>query len=309
MPRTNYALATDVIRRFDPTLTQATINSDDFVGYEDVDTIQSRIGGVESTFESRTDTALREVRAGSVGAPGTYEYLDAKRTWNFPTSYWLENTDVLPFDASQGDKIEVRTARDNWRDITNDDGSRYVLVDPRQGKLEFYSRLRHTIQFRVRPGVRFLRLTYRYGALGGDRTSGGETTLSEQLTGDTTTTVDVADASRLPAGEYTMLVGGSEYVGARVADASANTVEITDRGRRRTDRHQDHASGATLHYCPMVVREAVAAKTARELIIYDDYTDWMVEGSNAFDKQGKLDEWEQEWERAVARFDESGGYA
>lgn len=303
MPRTNYVLPIDVTRRFDPTTKQTDLDSNDYITVEDLDTINARIEGVESAFESDTETALRERRVGSKGSSGTWEYLEAKRSHQFPTVYTLGQSNVLPIDSSKGDKIEVRTSRDSWRDITADEGSRWVLVDPRQGKLEFYSRLRHTIQFRVRPGVRFIRLTYRHGALGGDSTRGGQTDLGQSVSGSATPTgVSVDDASRLPPGGGTMLLGGAEYVRVENVDPAADTVDIAERGLRRTDETTAHSSGDALHYCPMKVREAIAGKCAAELAMVENFVDQLTNTGDTLDLNQKIDRWETEYQNAVARY-------
>lgn len=306
MARTHYALATDVIRRFDPTLTQTDLQSDDFIGYDDLDAVQSRLEGVESTFERETEHALREVRVGA--GSGSYEYHGASPL-SFPLHVFLDHRNIVPLDAAAGDVLEVRTGREQWTDITAKEGDEWAM-NHRLGKLTLYRYpgFGHLPTFH-RINERFVRLSYRYGALGGDQNAGGETTISEQVSGGSTPTVDVADANRLPRGAYTMLLGGSEYVGAQVADPSADTVEITERGRRRTDGQQTHASGATLHYCPLAVREAIAAKTAQELVIYDDFVDRLVDTGDTIGSDKKLDEWESEWNRTVAQFSDSMGYA
>lgn len=303
MPRTNYCLPIDAARRFDPTVTSSDLSSNNYIGVEDLETIRSRIEGVESQFENDTGTALREVRVGSKATPATWEKLKAKRSHQFPTTYTLDHSNVLPLDSSKGDAIEVRTSRDSWRDITSDEGSRWVLVEPRRGKLEFYSRLRHTIQFRVRPGVPFIRITYRHGALGGSATDGGQTSLSTSVSsGATPTGVSVADASRLPNEGGTMLLGGEEYVRVTNIDPSSDTVDISGRGLRRTDDQTSHNSGDTLHYCPMRVREAIAAMTAVELAQIENFADQLVDTGSQLDLGSKTEKWEQEYQNAVARF-------
>lgn len=301
MARTTYALATDVTRRFDPTLTQSQLESDDFIGQDDLDTIRSRLEGVESTWDHEA-TPMRAVPVGSRDAP---QYFDAKGS-PWPVTIYLDHRNVAPLDPNQGDFIKTRTGRDDYSDITGREGSAWVAdYDmgvitvyryPGAGQLPAFHRIRD----------RFVKIAYHLGA-GGDFAAAGQTTLAEDVSADATPTVSVTDVDRLPrSGEYTMLLGGAEYVGARVADLDAGTVELTARGRRRTDAQQAHASGTTLHYCPMTVREAVAAKTARELVIYDDYTDWLVEGSEAFDRQSKLDAWDSEWTQALGNFSTTG---
>lgn len=304
MPRTNYCLPVDVVRRFDPQVSQEDLTVGNYLDASATDRISARIEGVESAFETQTGTALRTVAVGSAGDTNTYEYLDAKRGWHFPVRYTLDHRNVLPISSADGDVVEVRTARNSWDDITADEGSRWVLIDNRQGKLEFYSRLQHTVQFRVRPGVRFIRLRYRYGGLGGSPTDGGETTIQSGLSGQSTpSSLSVGDASRLPAGGGTMLVGGTEYVRVTNVDASNDQVDIAERGLRLTDASESHSSGDTLHYCPMHVREAIAARAAMELQQYDVFVDQLVEtGNEGLPIADKMESWRREWDTAVARY-------
>ncbi|MFB6189337.1 MAG: hypothetical protein ABEI57_05590, partial [Halapricum sp.] len=276
------------------------------IGHEDVDKVNARIEGVEAKFESETSNALREVRVGSVGEPATYEYYGNKYWKYSPATVYLDHRNILPIDPAQGDALEIRIGRDNWRDITGEEGQRWT-ANYRKGKLEIYSRLRQSTRYRNINDDRFVRLTYRYGSLGGDRNSGGETTLAQSLATDVTGQVDVANVSRLPASGGTMLLGGAEYVSIETVDPQADTVTIRERGLRAT-QSVAFESGDTLHYCPMNVREGIAAKAARELVLYDDWTDELVEAGTVPQPQAKLDEWEQEWNQTVARYAEMDYY-
>ena len=205
MSRTHYALASDVIRRFDPTLTQAALQSDDFIGHDDLDAVQSRLEGVESTFERETNNALREVRVGA--GTGSYEYYGASPL-SFPIHIFLDHRNIVPLDAAQGDVLEVRTGRDQWTDITAQEGDEWAM-DYRLGKLTMYRYpgRGHLPTFR-RLHERFVRTSYRYGALGGDQNAGGETTTTAQISGGNTPTVGVSGI--VPSRE-TPSAAGREY--------------------------------------------------------------------------------------------------
>lgn len=305
MPRLYYATPLDVLRRFDPQLSQAALNNGEHIGNNDEEQVISRIEGVQHTFE-REGRPFREVRVG--GGPGTYVYKGLPGR-DFPYHIHLDHFDIVPFDPAAGDVIERRSGRDSWIDITNDEGSDWV-ADYRLGKLTLYAlpgrgHLPMLRQYRDR----FIRLSYRHGAPGGDTQSGGQTTLGESLSGDQTGSVSVADASRLPMGGGTMLVNGTEYVYVSAVDIDADTVTIDDRGLRGSDSSTSHSSGDVLHYCPLSVREAVAAKAAREAVLYDDWTDQLVEtGGGAPAPQAKLEAWESEYQNAVARYSDNIGY-
>lgn len=304
MPRVNYCLPIDVVRRFNPAITQSTIDSDGYLTEDTRDAIASRIEGVESQFETDTGAALREVRVGSQGAPATYETLPAKRGGRMPVTYTLDHRNVHPIDSAQGDTVEVRTGKDSWDDITADAGTRFKLIDPRQGKLEFYSRYRQTVALRIRPGVDgFIRLTYRYGGLGGSPTEGGQTTLGAALSnGATPSNLSVSDASRLPNEGGVMLVNGLEYVRVTNVDTTNDEVDIAERGLRRTASTHDHSSGDILHYCPIRVRESIAAKAAEELVRYDAFVEDLLPSNADIDPTRKLDDWSAEYDRLTARY-------
>jgi len=301
MPRLTYALPMDALRKFDPTMQQSDLDNNAFIGHDDEEIIISRLEGVESKWD-RNATPMRPVRVGGGDAP---KYKSAKGA-GFPVHVYLDHRNVIPFDASQGDMIERRTGRDSWTDITNREGSSWV-ADYEMGKLTLYTLPgRGNLPALRNYRDRFVRLSYRLGA-GGDYISAGQTTLSASLSAGATETVSVANASRLPETGGVMLVGGSEYVEISAVDESADEVTIRSRGLRLSE-DTSHDTGTVIHYCPMDVREAIAAKAARELVIYDDYTDWLVEGSEAFDRRAKLDEWEQEWNSTVASYNGNSGY-
>ena len=310
MAQSPLCLPIDTVRRFDPQQTRDDLENNDFLGdpeFGDSERFRARIEGIEDQFVTDTDTALRPTRVGSVGAPATYEHHDNKYWKHTPSTVYLDHRNIHPIDATQGDAIELRVGINQWRDITADEGERWV-ADYKMGKLELYSRVRGHRGYRNIRDQRFVRLTYRHGALGGDRRYGGQTTLSASLDNrtDPPTTVDVENAARLPSSGGTMLVGGfgGEYVRVGTVDPQANTIEIAAREQRGTTS-TTHDAGAIVHYCPLNVREGIAAATARELVLFSDWADRMVdENENTLSQQAKLDEWKSEFESVVARYTE-----
>lgn len=319
MIRPSYCTPIDVLRRFDPNQTQQDLDRNTLFEDQDTERLRARIDGVGSDFDSRTGNPLRLTREGSPGTPATFEYSDNTYWKRQPSQIYLEHRNVLPFDPEQGDALQIRTGIDNWRDITHDRGDRWT-ANWRMGKLELYARVRGRKRHAMRRGRgdRFVRACYRHGALGGDQRAGGQTTIATALEGSTDgtdpttpTTVDVADASRLPNGGGVLLVTAdgvtTEYVRVGAVDAANDTVMIRSRGARATQAVA-HESGATIHYCPLNVREAVAAQAARELVLFDDWADRAAAPDDVVDSGQKLDTWQTEFEETVAQYTE-GGYA
>jgi len=296
-----YCTDIDVVRKFNPQLGEAALEANDYIQNNDREQIRARIDAVSDKFDENTGRAMREVRVGSPGAPRTYEYYDAQRQRHrYPLEVDLDHQDIVPIDANAGDTLEVRDGRDSWDAITSDEGDEWWL-DYEDGELKIFELLVNRIYFEARD-ERYLRITYRHGALGGGRRRGGQTTLDSQVDDSTsTTTLSVADSARLPADGGVMLVGtgtDAEYVRVSDVDTSTDTLTVT-RGIRATSA-TSHASGAPVHYCPLEVRDAVAAKTARELLRYDDWVDELVEAGQGLGASDKMDAWEQAWTDACA---------
>lgn len=303
MSRPTYCTALDVLRRFDPQIDQTALDGKEFIGNNDEEQVIARIEGVESKFE-REARPLREVRVGA--GPGSYVYKSAKGR-GFPVHVYLDHMQIVPIDPAAGDVIERRTGRDNWVDITNQEGSAWV-ADYRKGKLtvfELPGRGHLPVLRNYRD--RYIRISYRHGALGGDPRAGGQATLGENLTQGQTGTVSVTDAGRLPGTGGTMLIDGAEYVEIAAVDLENNTVDIAARGLRGT-ADAARSSGDILHYCPMDVREAIASLTAREAVLYDDWTDQLIDTASGPKPAPKLDEWKQEFDDAVANYTDNYGY-
>jgi hypothetical protein len=300
MPRLSYALPSDVLRRVDPTATTSDLMDTNVFGAQDRETLRSRLEGVESKWD-RHATPMRPVPVGSRETP---KYHSAKGG-GYPVHIYLEHQHIHPIDASMGDLIERRTGRGSWTDITTQEGSAWT-ADYEMGRLTVYKL----------PGAgalpalrdyrdRFLRVSYHLAA-GGDYSRAGQTTIDGDVSMGTDGTLSVAHASRLPRSGGTMLLGGSEYVHVDSVDHETDEIEIATRGVRRSEKAA-HGSEPVIHYCPMDVREAVAAKAAREFVIVDDLTEWLFDDPN-IDLETKLEEWEAEWQEAVGGYSDNAGY-
>ena len=278
----------DALRKYNPDLSMSDLSDD-----EQAD-IRARLDAVSNEFEDETGRAVRERRTGAPDEPRTWEYHDARRApTNFPLRVDLDHDDVVPIDPSQ-DTIEVRTGRDSWDDITDGENDDWWL-DYNDGQLKIFRFLVQRIYWEA-PDERYLRATYRYGALGGDTSRGGQTTLSSQIS-DSATSFDVDDASRLPTTGI-LLLGDSEYVRLTDIDYSADTITV-DRGVRRTSR-SSHNSGATVHYCPERVRDGVAAKTGMEMINTDMWRDKLISTGDEVSLSEKKSDLQDEWETTLA---------
>jgi len=296
-----YCHLVDVLRKFNPQLSESAIDLDDYIGYEDRAQIRARIDAVSDEFDQQTGTPMRLVRRGSPGDPRTYEYHDADRPdrRTFPLRVDLDGRDIVPLDPDAGDTLEVRQGRDDWDDITDGEGDEWWL-DHETGDLKLFQLLVSRVYWEA-PDERYLRATYRHGALGGGRDRGGQTTLDSQAD-DTATNLSVADAARLPNGGGVMLLGAgddAEYVRVTDVDASTDTLTVS-RGERATTA-TTHESGTPVHYCPLSVRDAVAAKAARELLRYEDWVDDLVEAGDGLGASDKMDAWQQAWQDALAK--------
>lgn len=299
MARTIYALPVDVLRKFDPGLSQEDLDSNSLFGNDDNELIYSYIEAAERKFDNRTGHPFREQRKGTPGEPRTYEKKDAD-FWRYQggTRIWLDHYPVLPLDPAEGDVLEIRTGPDNWRDIAGKEGTLYE-ADWVEGELTIYAS-RYKGTWRNAAFTNNLRISYRHGAFGSDPSEGGQTELTADTTGDGTDTVlEVADASRLPSRGIVNL-GGVEYAHMHDRDLEADTITV-DRGvRYTTAADSELTSGDVVHYCPEDIRDAVAAKAARELIKVDHIGDNLPTPDDDLTFRDLIDDLESEWETAIA---------
>lgn len=293
----------DVYRRFNPQVTESNLDSDSVIGStDDLEIIVASIEGVEGKWNRNA----RPMTPEPVGRGG-WIYKSAKGA-GLPLNIYLDHMWVIPFDAAQGDAIERRTGLDTWTDITSEEGSSWT-ANYRKGKLTLIELPGHgSLPALRRFKDRFIRVTYRVG-LGGEFQVAGLTTLTEQLAQGSTTTIGVDDAQRLPPSGGTMLIDGTEYVEISSVAHDTNELTVASRGLRLTS-DQAHASGVEIHYCPLDVREAVAAKAAQELVRHNDWTDQLVEtgGQATPPAERKLQDWEDEWTGALANYSDNYGY-
>lgn len=299
MARTTYALPVDVIRKFDPGLTQSDLDSNSLFGNDDNELLYSYIEAAERKFDERTGHPFRETRQGVSGEPRTYELKDAD-FWRYQdgTKIWLDHYPAVPLSSTEGDALEIRTGRDTWRDITDDEGTLYE-ADWMEGTITIYA-ARYRGSWRNAAFQNNIRINYRYGAFGGRPGEGGQTELASDTTGDgTDTTLDVTDASRLPPTGIVNL-GGVEYAHMTSRDADADTITVT-RGTRYTDASGSNlTTGDTVHYCPENIRDAVAARAARELIKVDHIGDNLPTPDDDLTFSDLIEDLEKEWSEAIA---------
>lgn len=294
MSESQYCHVVDVLRKFNPQLTEGSLDSGTYIGNADVEQIRARVESVCSEFEDETGRAFRLRREGVPNNPDTYEYPTHSAGKRNPLRVRLNGRDVLPLNPDEGDSLEVRVGRTSWRDVTGLEPRRYELEN-RTGRLTLYRRRLPTLWA---GDGRHVRISYRHGALGGRRKSGGQTTLASSAT-DATTSLDVADAGRLPA-TGVLLIGNDEYVRLQSVDYDTDTLTV-ERGTRATTAAA-HDADVPVHYCPERIRDAVAGRTAQELVRYDDWVEEIIEtDADAVGAKEKIDGWQQEWEDTLAR--------
>jgi hypothetical protein len=172
MARTIYALPVDVLRKFDPGLTQEDLDANALFGNEDTELVRSYIEAAERKFDSRTGHPFRETREGVSGEPRTYEKKDAD-FWKYQdgTKIWLDHYPAVPLNSAEGDALEIRTGRDNWRDVTDDEGTLhedYWMEGTITSHAAQYRGTRRNAALQNN-----IRTRHRYGAFGGHLDEGG----------------------------------------------------------------------------------------------------------------------------------------
>lgn len=295
MPRTFYAHPVDVLGKIVPNFTEQQLNDDELFADKDREWLLAKIEEYEAKLENETAHAWRERRVGSPGHRATYESWDID-FWrhNHGAILWLDHREVVPIDADADDEILLRTGRNNWRDITDREGTLW-RANYDEARIEIFG---HRFRGRWRKAGRRdnVRITYRYGALGGDENRGGETVLNDGVD-DEETELAVQDASRLPA-RGVVLIGGEEYGMLQSVDLDTHTLTVT-RGTRRTDATA-HEAGDVVHYCPPEIRSAVAARVAIEFIQTDHIGDNLPTPDDDLTFSSLIENLRGEWERTLA---------
>ena len=333
MPRTELCLPIDVARTlFDTTVTQAQINANTFQNSSgDRDLLLSMIEDAESEFY---DAVSDQMKVGTVGLPGTRETYEQvtydvsgheqyKRTWtgtgggyrNTERTTNLQKSRILPFDPAEGDEAYLyrgmataNSSDDGWEDVTADQGDIWDIVNNREGRItlspvaiEQSTRgSNHGLSVAGRNRLREVRLaiTYRYGALGGSRSTTAETTLVNSLSQGTTGTVDIGDGTRAPSTSEVVVKIEDEYLSVTF-DPDADTMTILERGVRGTT-DSAHDADDVVFYAPPSVRKAVAAHAAENLVTSSRYSDWLPDTEDDIDKGDMLDQFSDIWTTTIS---------
>jgi len=147
-------------------------------------------------------------------------------------------------------------------------------------------------------------ISYRYGTLGGSRTSAGQTDLGGtgtvlQSSDTDTPTVSVADASRLPTsgGGAVVLLVGDEYIRATV-DAEGDEITVIERAVRGTNV-DSHDAGDRIQFTPGAFRKAVANRAGMGLIQSGRYSAFMPDSEDAIDKGDMLQRMKETWDTTI----------
>lgn len=302
--RTPYCLPVDVLRKFDPTLSQSDLSNDKMFGNDDLEKWRAEVADACDEFDQQTDNAHRLTH---VGRGDSWEYHDAElRKHQGGVKVFLDHMNVLPFDYAEGDRVQIRTTRQNWRDIT-ESTDRYRLNAP-DGILQIFTR-RVSIAGRNRRAMISdnIRVKYRYGALGGTRDRAGQTNLaSGVVAGDST--IDVDNVDRLPRSGL-VLIGSDgtndpEYIRFNGVDETNDQLQNVSRGARGTS-DTAHESGTEVHYCPMDIRKAVAGRVAMEFVRSDDIAGNLSTPDDNVSHSDRIDDWKEDWQNALGKYSEA----
>jgi hypothetical protein len=329
--RTTLALPIDVSRLFDTTVTQAQLNANTFQNSgDDTDLLLSMIEDVEDEFHDATDDTMK---LGTVGIPGTretyeqpaYKISGHKLTKGTFTGVWteylpeqktipLEKERVLPFDPTEGDEIYIYRGLDDslgdgWEDVTDERGTMWDILNHREGTLTFspietaeYLMDYHVgaVSGSVPSFIKRMRfaISYRYGGLGGSRSTTSETTLAADLADSETGTVGVTDGAGFPGTSEIIVKIGREYLSVS-PNPDTDEMDILERGVRGTDA-ASHDADDSIQYTPPAVRKAVASRAAQQLVDSSRYGDWLPDTEDDIDKSDMADSFQATWDKTVS---------
>jgi len=274
----------------------------DNLGSDERQRYRTRGETASQQWDRATGNPMRSVREGAVGEPATWEYHNARDPGYEPVVISLDHGHIQPIDSTAGDQIEVRTGRDSWDDVTDEAGDEFVLLHDR-GQLKLFRFIINRAFFEPRD-ERFVRLTYRHGALGGDRDRGAETTTDGSVSqGDTT--ISVTSAGRFPQPPFVADLGSpTAHERVRVTSVDRNADELTvERGVRGTD-DEAHGDEDVVQYSPDDVREAVAARAAELLTLDDDARPSLPNDGQTTSRSSRADRFRTEWENTAAKYSE-----
>jgi hypothetical protein len=290
------------------------------------------IEDAESEFYERTGDNLKIGRVGVEGQRESYEQPSYKLSGHKLTKgtfsgVWseylpqeqqmmLENQRVLPFDADAGDEVYIYRGlqsggNSRWEDVTDKQGEMWDILDYREGRFVFSpietaeylidlhtGSLAGTVPSFLKR-IRFA-VTYRYGGLGGSRSTPTRTELSAQITDTETGSVNVADGTAFPtagsSGAVVVLID-REYLLVD-PDPPNDSMDIVERGVRGTTA-ASHDSGARVQYTPPSVRKAVASRAGMQLVSSGRYSDWLPDTEDSLDKGDVMDTFEATWTQTI----------
>jgi len=154
-----YATADEVLLALDPDTDPTTVPE------HTRNRAITRAASATEKWINRTGRAFHPVRVGAVDEPRSWEVHDVQdaSSWS-PATVILDNARPMPLDPAEGDAIEIRSGRDQWDDVTDEEGDAWAL-DYRRRRLRVFER-RLAFSRRDDPNTSFVRLTYRYGPLG-----------------------------------------------------------------------------------------------------------------------------------------------
>lgn len=306
--RSSYAVITDVLRVFDPRLDAEELDTDigDYLGPETLEKTQTELEAAESALEAETNTTFRLATYGQDGLYGSYHWIPKDDLINEgshskPTRFYLR-PNLIPFDPDKGDELAYRTGTDSFSTIPE---SQY-MVDWNSGQVELfdvfgrsYFHKRANRHYQSSPIV----ARYRYGAGGHKTRVPGQTTLSATVDDTVGATVSVDETDRIPPNTTEpVLIGHSEY--ARIdVDRVNGEITLTSRGLRGTDP-QSHDADDIVHYCPLDIREAAAAKAAMSLNDWDFFVERISQRVDYGDVQSRIERAEKTYNDVVTRYRE-----
>jgi hypothetical protein len=289
------------------------------------------IEDAESEFNDATDSRMKIGRRGVQGQRETYEELSYEFSGhnhfkrNF-SGVWTDysptektillDRDRVRFDSTEGDELYVYrglsgdTSSDSWEDITDKKGDLWDIRDNPKGEFVFHPLEIYRSVIGTRQGtgvngpsqqeeVRFA-ISYRYGGLGGSRSSTARTTLDEDITNTQTGSVNVADGSVFPTsgGSGAIVVKiGREYLSVD-PDPQNDSMDILERGVRLSS-NAAHDTGDRIQYTPGIVRKGVAARAAMQLVRTGRYSEFLPDAEDTIDKSEVLDQLDEVYQSAV----------
>lgn len=298
-----YCLPIDVLRRFDPTKSQADLENDMFFAADDMEKFRAEIEDASSEFDTKTNNAQRITQIGR--GDRRFEYHDSTADkYQGGVRIWLDHQNVLPFDPDEGDKLQVRRGKRDYRDITGN--KQLYRLNCTDGTLQIFVRGRHSnIRYGRALQDDFVRVQYRYGGYGGDRKHAGQTVLESALEAEGNQTVMVEHPERLP-NSGVLLVGGfgGEYVRFAGVDDDTGELSMVERGVRGSVQ-TDIAAGMPVHHCSSEIRKGVAGYVACEFVRSDDYADNMPTPDDSISHSDKIESWETAWDKLLGKYSEA----